>query len=291
MNALIDHVRASLQDENIRQDFINTLSDRQPEERQQLQTWVENIAQRSIYMDETFVTFAGQGRVRWHYGAAHPILSDIENSYLAEQGRWWLRDEEEARLRLVLGQVDKGLVWFDFRELWQISSAVLIVTATIYGAFALSYFTPTVGLGCRSGGYVVFFVITAILMLMEMIIWWVVSPVEVQQPQWLRRSTTALLNRVEEANKHGVLFRLKRRVSRLKAATEMSFISITVKVVGCFPWKNKDEVIHGVENKLHEWLSRLSKTTTQRRWELFFFRPVEVANTCWLVRPPAQHRL
>lgn len=33
-------------------------------------------------------------------------------------------------------------------------------------------FTPTVGLGCRSGGYVVYLIIAAALLLTEILIWW-----------------------------------------------------------------------------------------------------------------------
>ncbi|KAG8630171.1 hypothetical protein KVT40_001790 [Elsinoe batatas] len=122
-----------------------------------------------------FNGFAGQGRVRWHYGAAHPILSDIEDIYIAEQGRDWLRDEKEARANLVLGHVgaEKGLIWYDPRELWQILSASVIVGGTCFGAFILSYNTPTVGLGCRSGGYMIFVVMAVLLMLAELLIWWI----------------------------------------------------------------------------------------------------------------------
>ncbi len=33
-------------------------------------------------------------------------------------------------------------------------------------------FTPTAGLGCRSGGYLVYFVITVFLLLIELAVWW-----------------------------------------------------------------------------------------------------------------------
>jgi hypothetical protein len=44
---------------------------------------------------------------------------------------------------------------------------------TIGGAWVLSYFTPTLGLGCRSGGYTVFFIIACGLAIFEGISWWV----------------------------------------------------------------------------------------------------------------------
>ncbi|KAF4547788.1 Hypothetical protein D9617_36g063260 [Elsinoe fawcettii] len=132
---------------------------------------------RTLSMDGIvfFNGFAGQGRVRWHYGAAHPILSDIEDIYVAQAGRDWLRNEHEARANLVLGHigVEKGLIWYDPRELWQISSAFVIVCGTCFGAFIISYNTPTVGLGCRSGGYMIFVVAATLLMLVELLVWWI----------------------------------------------------------------------------------------------------------------------
>ncbi|GME43259.1 hypothetical protein GTA08_BOTSDO04595 [Neofusicoccum parvum] len=142
LNKLIDIVCKSLQDEEIREDFIGTFEG-QPECKR-MEAWVRRISEQSKYMQDFFVDFAGQGRVRWHYGAAHPILSDIEDCYVTRHGRGWLANEAEARMHLVLGGVDEGLLWFDFRELWQIGSGMLIVGGTCFGAFILSYYTPTI---------------------------------------------------------------------------------------------------------------------------------------------------
>lgn len=147
LNALVDHVRESLQDAQIRREFVESFRD-QPESRR-LGEWIKEIADHSRYMENFFVHFAGQGRVRWHYGAAHPIVSDIEDCYVADKGRNWLEHEEEARISLVLGKVNEGLLWFDARELWQVLGAVTVVTGGLGGAFCLSFFTPTVGLGCE----------------------------------------------------------------------------------------------------------------------------------------------
>lgn len=99
-------------------------------------------------MDNFFVEFAGQGRKRWHYGCTHGILVDIEKSYIGVRGRDWLNDEVNARWHLVLGPVDAdGMVWFDYRELWQVFFAMMIFCFNVLGSFMLSFFTPTVGLG------------------------------------------------------------------------------------------------------------------------------------------------
>lgn len=170
LNTLVDHVRHALTDEQNCDQFISSFG---PQSNQNLENKIKGLAKISTghKMKNFFGDFAGQGRVRWHYGAAHAILSDIENCYIAEKGRDWLNNEAEARASLVTGPSnDEGLVWFDIREFWQITSAIIIVAASCGGAFILSYFTPTVGLGCRSGGYTVFFCISLGLLLVEMVV-------------------------------------------------------------------------------------------------------------------------
>ncbi|PNS17833.1 hypothetical protein CAC42_10 [Sphaceloma murrayae] len=149
-----------------------------------------------------FSGFAGQGRVRWHYGAAHPILSDIEDIYIAHMGRDWLRRENEARVNLVVGHVgiEKGLIWYDPREFWQISSAFLIVGGTCFGAFIISYNTPTVGLGCRSGGYMIFMVMSTILLTIELLAWWVEwAKVPSRLKSWVSMAGTCIRGRHQES--------------------------------------------------------------------------------------------
>jgi hypothetical protein len=45
---------------------------------------------------------------------------------------------------------------------------------TIGGAWVLSYFTPTLGLGCRSGGYTVFFITASAMATFEAVSWWLI---------------------------------------------------------------------------------------------------------------------
>lgn len=47
--------------------------------------------------------FAGQGRLPWHYGVAHSILAGIETTFVAKEGRNWLRDENSALIYMVDG--------------------------------------------------------------------------------------------------------------------------------------------------------------------------------------------
>jgi len=169
LNELISLVCESLQDTELVQNFLQTLDPLLPET-QKMETRVRNIADKAGHLQNDFFDrFAGQGRLRWHYGCAHSVLSDIENVWIADRGRDWLRDEKEARTKLVLGSNDHGLFWFDFRELWQVSAAFIAVAASCLGAFVLSYFTPTVGLGCRSRGYLVFGIVSFALLVLEFI--------------------------------------------------------------------------------------------------------------------------
>lgn len=286
LNALVDHVRHALRDEQHRNDFVNTFRDQA--EFEQLKIWVEDVADKGEHMYDFFVDFAGQARIRWHYGAAHPILSDIENCYIAGKGRNWLANEQEARASLVLGPVnDEGLVWFDVREFWQVASAIIIVGGSCGGAFILSYFTPTVGLGCRSGGYTIFFSVALGLLIVEMTVWLVLSPYEVEAP-WLTRTSThlhsnATFNRWED-DAHDKWRYLKRRASSLLIATEGLFIQCIVRVALIFPWRDKNAAKERVEGALEGMMRNTRAMSPQRKWDMFFFRPVELFNTIWLVR-------
>jgi len=286
LNALVDHVRHALRDRRHRDHFVSSFRD-QPEF-DRLTVWVRDVAEKAEYMDNFFVDFAGQARVRWHYGAAHPILSDIENCYIADKGRNWLANERKARTNLVLGPVnDEGLVWFDIREFWQVASAVLIVAGSCGGAFTLSFFTPTVGLGCRSGGYVIFFSISLGLMIVEMLVWLVLSPYEIETPQLLTRTATyvrrnTVIHHWDDV-RHDRWAYLKRRASSMLRTTGGVFVSFLVRVVLVFPWKNKDDVKERVESSWNRFANRMEEMSPQKQWEMFFFRPVETFNAIWLV--------
>ncbi|KAH8728553.1 hypothetical protein GQ44DRAFT_747435 [Phaeosphaeriaceae sp. PMI808] len=284
LNSLVDHVRNSLHNERHRNHFINTFRD-QPEF-SKLKLRVENVAMGEENDNDFFEQFAGQARVRWHYGAAHPILSDIEDCYIAEKGRNWLADERSARLNLVLGPInEEGLMWFDIREFWQVMSAIIIVGGSCGGAFVLSYFTPTVGLGCRSGGYTIFFSTALGLMIVEMLVWLVTSPYEMRIP-WLiwimehvRRSGAF---KRWEIKTGGKWVSLKRRASSFSIKTESIFIKGIVWLVLLLPWKNKRAMRGRLIENIQEHMRKLRLTSTQRKWEVFFFRPVETFNAIWL---------
>ncbi|KAJ4321392.1 hypothetical protein N0V94_002929 [Neodidymelliopsis sp. IMI 364377] len=288
LNTLVDHVRHALRDKQHREDFINSFRDQPKFE--DLRAEVEGLATLSVGEDmkNFFQEFAGQARVRWHYGAAHPILSDIENCYIADKGRNWLADEAEARASLVTGRSnEEGLVWFDIREFWQVASAAIIVGASCGGAFILSYFTPTVGLGCRSGGYTIFFCISLGLLIMEMAVWLLISPYKIDKWPWIARAE-GRLNSSATINDwgngaHGSWIKLKRRASSFFLNTENLLINSIVRIVLLFPWKRKSQIKSRLQEHLEDIARRRRNMGSQRQWEVFFFRPVETFNSIWLV--------
>lgn len=283
LNTLVDHVRHALTDEQNCDDFINSFG---PQSNRKLESKIKGLARVSTghKMKNFFEDFAGQGRVRWHYGAAHPILSDIENCYIAEKGRNWLSNEAEARASLVTGPSnDEGLVWFDIREFWQVTSAITIVAASCGGAFILSYFTPTVGLGCRSGGYTVFFCISLGLLVVEMVVWLWLSP---QQVEW-----AIMAGARERFNSNATLTtwagNARSRWTIIKEPTSRLFGRIWSLVMKRLQqstfsdsWNVQPAATIGTTTSLE---SIAARRGIQRRWELFFFRPLEAINTTWLV--------
>ncbi|KAH0537566.1 hypothetical protein FGG08_005665 [Glutinoglossum americanum] len=119
-----------------------------------------------------FVGFGGQGRRRWHYGVAYTIVAGIEDGFVKRHGRNWLQvPGMREKLVDIPGNSD-GIFYFDVRELWQIASSLAVVVGTVFGAFILNYFTPPVGLGCRSGGYLIFCVWVTGIFVAELVVWW-----------------------------------------------------------------------------------------------------------------------
>jgi hypothetical protein len=285
LNALIDHVRNSLRNEHHRNDFIQSFRDHPNFE--SLKAQVEKIAFARENKYEFFEEFAGQGRIRWHYGAAHPILSDIEDCYIAEKGRNWLDDESDARVHLVLGTINaEGLMWFDIREFWQVTSAIIIVGGSCGGAFILSYFTPTVGLGCRSGGYTVFFAVALGLMLVEMTVWLRTSPyqMKVLWLMWIMKQLrkNASFSRWEDGAREK-WSDFKASMSTFSMKTENTIVRSIVWLALRIPRINQRVRQERTAKSVKKMFQGLRRMSTQKKWEIFFFRPVETFNMMWLV--------
>ncbi|KAK3621762.1 hypothetical protein LTR56_009721 [Elasticomyces elasticus] len=126
--------------------------------------------------DEIFVDFAGQGRLRWHRGIAHPILTGIEKSHAAAHGRGWFNDQALARKALLVPFGPHGFRVSDRRLVFQAVGAFLIVYGNLAAGFLISFYTPTVGIGCRVMGYMVFAILTFSAALGELCMEFVTAP-------------------------------------------------------------------------------------------------------------------
>ena len=136
LNDLVDDVRSALLDPRLQVSYMTEIHRCRRDF-----AWTERLQDEDFFRGNFFTKFAGQGRLRWHYGVAHPILAGIETVFMAKDGRDWLRDEDRALTYMVDGPPDgqfEGLRSFDLRMLWQIMSSIVIVCGTAAGAFILS---------------------------------------------------------------------------------------------------------------------------------------------------------
>ncbi|CUS13977.1 unnamed protein product, partial [Tuber aestivum] len=132
-----------------------------------------------------FGEFAGQARVRWHSGAAHSIIRTLEAT--PGMARGWLERYTNTD-ELSTTSTTSGLLRFDRSQGWQMAAAFMMVFACSIGAFIVSYFTPTVGMGCRSGGYMIFGLNALGCLLMEMAAWvFLHSATKRRVAQWFLR--------------------------------------------------------------------------------------------------------
>lgn len=286
LNKLIDVVCDSLRDYEHRENFIASF--RASPEAHRMAHWVRKISHQAPHIKgDYFCGFAGQARVRFHYGAAHAILIDIEKAYIAEHGRNWLANEHEARMHLVLGNVDHGFVWFDGRQIWQILSGVVIVIGTGAGAFVLSYFTPTVGLACRTGGYLVFGVTACALLVTELAVWLYTSPIRHGQIKEIVQQQISLSNSSEEMEK-GISFpglamskqAIMTTLDWLEKVTALTIESLIKSV--SWTKKSKKRRLPRASKTIHNHFRMLRELTARQWFERWFLQPIEVANTIWL---------
>jgi hypothetical protein len=286
INKLVDLVCTSLQDPETRDDFINSFKGMP--DTQQMAYWVNKISLLAPLIKGDFFTgFAGQARTRFHYGAAHAILIDIEKAYVHKHGRGWLsRDEHAARSSLVLGQVDHGFVWFDGRQLWQIINSVMIVIGTSSGAFIIVYFTPTVGLGCRTGGFMIFVIIAFTLLVSELFVWALTSPIRKKEVNLLvqqrsRNSTDSVIGELKKVTFPG-LAESKATLSWFLTSVGNLAVSVAVFPSKIIPMKQRKARIRRVENAVRRHFASLQNLTTRQWTERSFFTPIEFINMVWL---------
>jgi hypothetical protein len=248
LNHLLDTVRTALLDENLSKTYIQ-----QSHQIAEDLEWTGVLREHRFLGESGFFTgFAGQGRVRWHRGVAHPVLTGIEDAYVAHKGRGWLGkrlDETWQAINAVVlgphhGNNLQGLKYFDPRELIAVCLALAIVTGSIVGAFIISYFTPTIGFGCRSGGYIIFAIIDFTIALFEGLAWWLLRAA---LPDSRRRSYST--------------------VSSLPLSAEKQRHPVTVLLPAKLLYARLREMLYNDPRHL---------------LEICVLIPMEIINTCWL---------
>ncbi|CAF9941663.1 MAG: hypothetical protein HETSPECPRED_003845 [Heterodermia speciosa] len=239
LNTLLSDVRLALLDEVTMTAYMQVTKTGQEDF-----TWCNGLLDADVFDGNFFTDFSGQGRRHWHYGVAHPLLAGIESKFMAEYGRDWLNDGYAARLAIVVGSRNiNGLKMFDPRMMWQILSSIFIVGGSAGGAFVISYYTPTVGLGCRTGGYLVYMNIAFGLLIVELIVWYLTH-------ETATRSSVSMRTRLQITLAH---FRSQKRPD----------VSIGKRLA----------------SSIRAWASRLSSRDVIRK---FVLRPCEAFNSAWL---------
>ncbi|KAL9601234.1 MAG: hypothetical protein Q9219_002639 [cf. Caloplaca sp. 3 TL-2023] len=192
-------------------------------------SWVETLRESGPFDKDFFSTFGGQGRTHFHYGVAHPILSGIETKFIAEHGRGWLLQSAAARKAMIIESRNiNGLKMFDLRMAWQVISATLLFSGATFGSFFISWFTPTVGLGCRTGGYLIHIVLALALLGIEIGIWFLTHDTTHTPSDLMRRVSTRLERRFTDPEKG---LRHDSRVHRLIAYLQSRAFRDVIKVL------------------------------------------------------------
>ncbi|KAJ8106810.1 hypothetical protein OPT61_g9296 [Boeremia exigua] len=283
LSNLVDLVCDSLLDHDTRTEYIASFADLP--QAQHMAYWVEKIAAKAEFIKgDYFHGFAGQARTRFHYGAAYAILIDIEKAYITEHGRNWFGDAREARAALVLGQVDQGCTWFDGRQLWTVLASVVLVGGTSVGGFVLSFNTPTVGLGCRTGGYVIFFVIALVLLIAEIAVWWLTSPLRDQDQFHANFEEYAARTRSRRKSvcaKPPALASSRPMFNRFLEAVETLLLQTMVVLLRLTPAKHRTQRTTSVEAAIRAHFFTLRGLTARNWLQRAFFTPLEFANLVW----------
>lgn len=175
--------------------------------------------------------------------------------------------ENAVRTSIMLKHSNDRLDRLNYREMQQVFCAALIVFGTICGAFILSFFTPTVGLGCRSGGYLIYFVSAVALILAESMIWWLIDERQKTLRAWFVRLWCSTSERLElEATSERILQQLRTHGPTQKV--------VNVSKAAVQPLK---DVVPG-------WLKESWRdSSAAAKVECATFRLAEGTNTVWLV--------
>jgi hypothetical protein len=170
--------------------------------------------------------------------------------------------------------------------LWQLFAAVFLVGGTSAGSIVLSYNTPTVGLGCRTGGYIVFFVVALVLMLAEALVWWLTSPLRKQDRfrSHFEDYTRRLANGHHQRPKHTSfpgLAASRSVLSRLLKAIERAVLQVALLPIRVFSRNRKNDKKEAMQTSVREHFATLQNLTVRNWLQRAFFTPLECCNMIW----------
>lgn len=164
-------------------------------------------------------------------------------------------------------------------------ASILLVGGTSVGAFVLSFKTPTVGLGCRTGGYLIFFSIALVLFVAEIASWWITSPLR-NQDQF-----HALLEEVyvrpAKSHRRSVFAKLPGLVSskttlvRLLQVIEAGVTQIILLPLRLLPSTHRTTRMAATEATIRAHFLTLSGLTARNWLQRAFFTPLEFSNMVW----------
>lgn len=174
----------------------------------------------------------------------------------------------------------------DGRQLWQVSAAVLLVGGTSAGAFILSYNTPTVGLGCRTGGYMIFIVVALVLLIAEILTWWLTSPLRKHDRFYssVEAYSLHLANGHHLRPKHTSLPGLatsKFILSYVLRKIEAAVLQFALFMMRLLPVQHKKQQLEATQHSIREHFATLQNLTTRNWLQRCFFTPLECANMTW----------
>jgi hypothetical protein len=174
----------------------------------------------------------------------------------------------------------------DGRQMWQVCAAIFLVGGTSVGAFILSYNTPTVGLGCRTGGYMIFIVVALVLLIAEILVWWLTSPLRKQDlfHTHLETYSKRLEQNGHKRQKHTSfpgLATSKAFIAYMLGIVERGVLSIATLVLRLYPSKNKKRRIESTQMTIRAHFSTLQNLTTRNWFQRAFFTPLECFNMIW----------
>jgi hypothetical protein len=147
------------------------------------------------------LAYSGQARRKWHDGVAHSVVARLErmrhqpnssyalqrrpgrsrgcnddqsrccsqsetgNAATAEEGRATTSERQRQRRRPSVTRQSH----LDTVEAWQVLAALLVVGPATFGAFVVSYTTTPLGVGCRSGGHLVFILLVTLAFMLDLL--------------------------------------------------------------------------------------------------------------------------